>query len=818
MPGKFDPAAPKPKSHFVEPIVPPRRIASLQFSLLSSEALRNYSHVQITDHYLYNVVDETSGLRKPSSHGPLDLRLGVSDKSRRCETCGHFLQDCIGHFGYIKLQLPVFHIGFFNETLSICRKICKECSLVLLDDTERKQYLKKFRRKDLHSISRKKWSKKVEELCKKRTECPSCGATNGTVRKLQQMRMCHEKYKVKNKEETKEDFQIQFENAGEYNTELKAHIAKAMDDLTPLVVYNLFDKIPPEDIELLDMKPDVSHPRDLIVTHMVVPPACIRPSVPAQTAQSGTTEDDLTAKLGEVLMYNRQIAESIEKGAPFAKVTELWDFLQLLCAGFVDANLPGFPPKCKPDKSGRALVQRLKGKTGRFRGNLSGKRVNFTGRTVISPDPNLEVTQVAVPRLVAKKLTYPERVFEHNIDKLKEVVRNGPDKWPGAHMILIQGDKNQQIWLKYTDCARAAMQLKPGDIVERHLWDGDYVLFNRQPSLHKLSIMAHQAKVLPYRTFRFNECCCSPYNADFDGDEMNLHLPQTEEARADAAHLMSVRWNLVTPRNGEPMISATQDFLTAAYLMTRKDTFFDRAEFCNIIAYMELFDEEITLPPPVILKPMELWTGKQVFSFMICPNRNVNMNINFEAKTKAYTGKKGKQPYSMCPSDGWVLVRKSELISGCITKSIIGGGAKDGLFYALIVNVNAQYSAKCMARLSRMTSRWLQNYGFSIGISDVTPSENLLKEKQRIVDEGYKACDEYIEQFKADKLEASPGSTVEQTLESKLEKELSQIRAKAGDMCVAELHWTNAPLIMTMCGSKGSPLNISQMVCAAAGS
>jgi len=813
MPPKFNLEAPKPDTFFVQLLDPPRRISSLQFCLLSSEALRNLSHIQVTNRELYTIVDEAAGVRQPVVHGPLDLRLGVSDKSRACQTCGYRLQDCIGHWGYIKLQLPVFHVGYFGETLAICRKICKECSKVLLNEEERKKYLRSFRKKDMHSITRKAMSKKVEELCKKKTECPFCGATNGMVRKLQAMRMAHEKYRVKGKEETGEEFAVLFLNAMDYNADLKPHIPKAMDDITPLVALTLFDKIPPEDVELLDMNPLVSHPRDLIVTHMPVPPACIRPSVPASTFQAGSTEDDLTMKLGEIVQYNRQIQESIEKGAPFSKVTELWDFLQLLCAGFVDAHLPGFPPRLKPEgKTGRSLVQRLKGKTGRFRGNLSGKRVNFTGRTVISPDPNLEVTQVAVPKLVAKRLTYPERVFEQNLDKLRAAVRNGPDVWPGAHYIYVQGDKAKQIWLKYTDCNRAALQLRVGDVVERHLWDGDYVLFNRQPSLHKLSIMAHTAKVLPYRTFRFNECCCAPYNADFDGDEMNLHLPQTEEARADAAQLMAVSWNLVTPRNGEPMISATQDFLTAAYLMTRKDCFFDRSAFSSILTYMELFDEEITLPGPVVLKPMELWTGKQVFSFLMCPNRKSSININFEGKTKGYTGRKGFQPYSMCSNDGWVLVRKSELVSGILTKGIIGGGAKEGLFYSLIVNVSPQYSAKCMARLSRMTSRWLQNYGFSIGINDVTPSERLLEEKRKIVEHGYRLCDESIANFAAGRLDAAPGCTAEQTLESRLEGELSKIRSKAGDMCVAELHWTNSPLIMTMCGSKGSPLNISQMV------
>lgn len=148
-------------------------------------------------------------------------------------------------------------------------------------------------------------------------------------------------------------------------------------------------------------------------------------------------------------------------------------------------------------------------------------------------------------------------------------------------------------------------------MVERHLQDGDIVLFNRQPSLHKLSIMAHKAKVMPWRTFRFNECVCTPYNADFDGDEMNLHVPQTEEARAEAMVLMGVTQNLITPRNGEPLIAATQDFLTSSYLLTRKDCFYTRFDFARILSYFTDAKTKIDLPPPCILKVRLSSTGFQ---------------------------------------------------------------------------------------------------------------------------------------------------------------------------------------------------------------
>tara|TARA_B110000285_G_scaffold15766_1_gene15514 strand:- start:220 stop:795 length:576 start_codon:yes stop_codon:yes gene_type:complete len=184
----------------------------------------------------------------------------------------------------------------------------------------------------------------------------------------------------------------------------------------------------------------------------------------------------------------------------------------------------------------RALNQRLKGKHGRFRQNLLGKRVDFTGRTVISPDPNCAIDEVIIPQLMAKVLTYPERVNRYNFAKLKNLVLRGSEQHPGANIVYTNPDSDKAdeestqtgyslYYMSKNFRKKLSDELKYGDIVERHLENGDTVLFNRQPSLHRVSIMAHKARVMPCRTLRFNECVCKPYNADFDGDEMNIHLP-----------------------------------------------------------------------------------------------------------------------------------------------------------------------------------------------------------------------------------------------------------------------------------------------------
>lgn len=602
-------------------------------------------------------------------------------------------------------------------------------------------------------------------------------------------------------------FDTSFSAARKVNPDIDKHIQKAMEDLNPLRVLNLFKMITPTDCELLGLDPAEGRPEMFIWQYIPAPPICIRPSV-AQEASS--TEDDLTAKLAEIVYISGLIRAALNKGTPIQTIMEQWEYLQLQVAMYVNSSVPGLS---QPGfgKTIRGICQRLKGKQGRFRGNLSGKRVDFSGRTVISPDPNLSVTQVAIPQLVAKNMTYPERVQAQNIEKLRKCVLNGPTVWPGANQVIKSVDGSWKQNLRFGDRAQAARDLKIGDVVERHIEDGDIVLFNRQPSLHRLSIMSHLVKVRPWRTFRLNECVCGPYNADFDGDEMNLHVPQTEEARAEAINLMGVKHNLATPKNGEPIIAATQDFITASYVISSKDKFFDRKAFTSICTHMLDGETHLDLPPPAILKPAALWTGKQVFNVLMRPNKQSPVLVNLDARCREYESRPGHAP-DMDPKDSWLIIRNSEVICGRMDKSIIGDGKKNSIFYVILRDFGPDHAVAAMNRLTKLASRYLTNQGFSIGVGDVFPINQLTALKDNLVKTAYDSCDELIETFKQGKLEKATGCTIEQTLEILISGILSKVRQQAGNQCVETLSRNNRPLIMANCGSKGLHINVAQMI------
>ena len=778
---------------------PPLEISGLSFGTLSPSEVQKLSVVDIDHVELYNLENG----RKPQKGGPIDRRMGVSDNFSDCETCGGRLATCQGHFGRIKLALPVFHVGYFKHTISVLQSICKQCGTLLLSHEDKKKF-KRDLRLPLDNLRRMHVLKNVNEQCKKMRRCPCCNAPNGVVKKNGPLKIVHDQFRYLSKKNPDEkiDFENSFGMILDQSPETEKLVKKALDDLNPLRVLNLFKQMDPRDYEFMGLS---ESPENYLWQEVPAPPVCIRPSIMQDNASN---EDDLTVKLTEIVKASSQIRAGFENGMALNELMNQWDFMQLSLALYINADTPTGTMNAPI----RALCQRLKGKQGRFRGNLSGKRVDFSGRTVISPDPNLAIDEVAVPDRVAKILTYPERANQYNIAKLRKLVANGAEKYPGANYLMKNGEEARRN-LRFGNRARLAENLEIGDTVERHLEDGDYVLFNRQPSLHRVSILCHRAKIRPWRTLRLNECVCTPYGADFDGDEMNIHVPQTEEARTEAMQLMGVKHNIVSPRSGAPIIAATQDFISASYLVTHKNSFFDRRQLCELLSMMSDANVRYDIPTPAILKPRALWTGKQAFSLLMKPNRDSKVEINLEGKNKSFQKPLNPHhPPEMSPNDGYVIIEKSEILCGTMEKKLLGDGNKNSIFYAILRDYGPDEAAAAMNRMAKLCARYLGNRGFSIGISDVTPSAALEELKHDLVEKAYAESNELIQTYNEGKLECQPGCDMEQTLEARISGVLSQVREAAGDNCIKNLEPHNSPLIMSLCGSKGSPVNVSQMI------
>src|SRR3989344_1038713 len=469
-----------------------KQISSIIFSVLSAKTIKQMASAKIVTPELY----DKEGY--PVDGGLMDIRLGVIDPGLRCKTCGGKLKECMGHFGHIELARPVIHIKYLKVLLDCLRSSCRECGRILLQD------------KDFE-----KWKGRTTKALSERNEEAKRDVIGDITGSLKNIRKCpHCKAK---------QFTIKIEKPSTFMENDRR--------LTPIEIKTRLERISNEDLYYLGIQDKAARPEWMILGVLPIPPVTMRPSITLETGER--SEDDLTHKLGDVVRINQRLFENINAGAPEIIVEDLWDLLQYHITTFFDNNVAQLPPaRHRSGQPLKTLTERIKSKEGRIRHNLAGKRTNFSARTVISPDPMLELYEVGVPSIIATKLTVPERINEWNMQYLKKFVENGPEKYPGANYIIRPDGKKKKITEETKEASLE--ELQPGYVVERHLMDGDIAIFNRQPSLHRMSMMCHRVKILPGKTLRLNPAVCTPYNADFDGDEMNLHIPQTEESRAEA--------------------------------------------------------------------------------------------------------------------------------------------------------------------------------------------------------------------------------------------------------------------------------------------
>ncbi|MEM2320920.1 MAG: DNA-directed RNA polymerase subunit A' [Candidatus Bathyarchaeia archaeon] len=741
-----------------------KAIEHIKFGILSPQEIRRASVVEIQTADTY----DEDGAAIPS--GLMDSRLGVLEPGQRCRTCGNTTVNCPGHFGHIELAVPVIHVEFAEIIYNLLQTTCRNCGRILFPEKTVKTLRARMERlKTIFGDVPASFYNRVFEEAKKNRECPWCGA---------------KQYKI---EFTKPIIFHEYTEEG------------GSQRLSASMIRERFERIPDEDLELLGFDPKYARPEWMIIQVLPVPPVYVRPSI---TLESGIrSEDDLTHKLVDVIRINQRLKENIEAGAPTLIIQDLAELLEYHVTTYFNNEASGIPPS--KHRSGRALKtlsQRLKGKEGRFRGNLSGKRVDFSARTVISPDSNLDINEVGVPISIAMRLTVPEKVTPWNIEKLRQLVRNGPNFYPGAQYIVRPDGK--RIRLEFvSDRNKLAEALETGFIVERHIQDGDIVIFNRQPSLHRMSIMAHHVKVLPGKTFRLHLCVCPPYNADFDGDEMNLHVPQSEEAQTEARLLMQVQDHILSPRFGGPIVGAIRDFITAAYLLTRRDTLLNKKEVCELLAAAEYKEP---LPEPAVKEPEPLWTGKQILSLFLPKDFNYALKASICRNCEVCLRED-------CPHDAYVVIKNGVLIKGVIDKNSIGAEKPESVLHRIIKDYGTEAGREFLNRLCRLLNKFITMRGFTYSLDELDLSAEARRKIRQIIRESEKKIESLVKELREGTLERLPGQTLEDSFELYVMNELAEAREKAGKVAEADLSIENSGIIMTKTGARGTTLNIGQM-------
>jgi len=665
----------------------------------------------------------------PVDGGVMDPRMGVVDPGLRCRTCGGTIGDCPGHFGYLELARPVIHVLYTKHVYQLLKATCIKCGKILNRDP-----------RSLDQVSKNPLKK-----------CPHCGKQSKKLSFVKPYTYYHGK-----------------------------------DELNPSQIREWFERIPDSEIKKISFSG--GRPEWLILTLFPIPPVTMRPSITLETGER--SEDDLTHKLVDIVRINQSLKENIDIGAPEFILNDLWELSQYHVATYFDNELTGIPQA--RHRSGRPLkgiVQRLKAKEGRIRGNLLGKRVDFSSRTVISPDPTLSINEVGVPEQVTRELTIPEIITPLNIKNVKEMIKSDRVNYitrPDGRKIKVTSENRSDV----------VNNLALGWSVDRQLQNNDVVLFNRQPSLHRVSIMVHKVRVMPYRTFRMNPSVCAPYNADFDGDEMNIHALQSEEARVEASMIMDVKNNIISPRFGGPLVGLDLDQISGIYLLTKRETVFTKEEASQLFASAGL---DMELPE------REKFTGKEIVSLML-PGE---LNMEFKAHSCKECDKCLRED---CKHDCWVLIKNGELKTGVLDSNAVGA------FKGKILNkvkrlVNEKKLKEFIDNLGRIGVSYLMSRGFSIGLSDLDLPPNVQKRVKREIDDAQKDANDLVTHFNKGKLKVLPGMTNEESLETQILSVLAEGLNKVSDIMIKNIKLSDI-IHMSLSGAKGSNINTTQMAAA----
>ncbi|AFM98185.1 DNA-directed RNA polymerase subunit beta' [Encephalitozoon hellem ATCC 50504] len=772
----------------------------ISFGLYSDEEIERASCMEVV------VPVSFDRFGHPVQGGLYDLRMGPIDFSSNCKTCNLSLLNCPGHFGHIKLPRPVFNPILFDSLLSIVKCCCFQCKhfritnydrLILfcklsllrngkeidgLDDlymVEEEEELYRIVIEKVESAKKNKSASPAEryqEVAHKffsnassRRKCVRCGHSNPRITRGANMRILKDFRRNEGKDQDENDFEL----------------------LSPDVVKELIENLFLNEGDLVESIFSTREPGIFFISNVPVVPNRFRPISIVNGKKIENPQ----------IIYLRDI---ISISISMTKDLSYWPELQsAVLSSFDNANIKKWNYASTIPPGHKQILER---KEGLFRRNIMGKRVNFAGRTVISPDPNIETREIGIPSVFAEALTFPERVTSFNVSRLKKAVVNGPT-YPGS---LYLQDGDVMLSLEHmADEKRYALanQLLDGKkTVWRHLVDGDVVLVNRQPTLHRPSIMAHKCRVLKgERTIRMHYANCKSYNADFDGDEMNIHFPQTYVSEAEARHIVMNDFNYLAPTDGNPIRGLTQDHIVVATILTMKNSFFSEEDYFTLVN-SGINGRRVVLDKPCILKPVRLYSGKQVISTII---KNLGLLVDVEIQTKI-------------PANAWkehseeskLRIKQGNIVTGILDKNSLGPTFKS-LAHTCGEVKGFAASNDLLTYVGRVANRYLQMYGFTIGIDDLILDKEADTRRKMVIE----AKDKEAQRLQRKYMEANPDFYLYEDkkvyLDSIMRAEMNKVTTSIVDASVPSGLKKSFPnngmeLIITV-GAKGSIVNLSQI-------
>uniref|UniRef100_A0AAQ5WWY6 DNA-directed RNA polymerase subunit n=1 Tax=Amphiprion ocellaris TaxID=80972 RepID=A0AAQ5WWY6_AMPOC len=804
--------------------VPWRRLEGMSFGMYSAEELRKLSVKTITNSRFLDAVGNVA----PNSL--YDLALGPADNKEVCSTCCQDFNNCPGHLGHVELPLPVYNPLFFDKLYLLIRGSCLACHTLTCPRAAIHLLLNQLKLVE-HGAMQEVYQ--LEQLLNQVSSCllkrivevvaqTECAAESKAVIMVDIFPLFAEDLMAGKR------VYLTASTAREHVNKLWE---KEGEQQHPVSMYRPINRLG-----------DQMFTNGQTVNMQAVMKDCgvIRKLLALIAGEKNTEEAEAPEETDQTFLA------AVPGRTLTDKLYNMWIRLQSHVNIVFDSDMDKLMTEKYP-----GIRQILEKKDGLFRKHMMGKRVDYAARSVICPDMYIGTNEIGIPMVFATKLTYPQPVTPWNVKELRQAVINGPNVHPGASMVINE-DGRRTILSAANLAQREAVakelltpspgpQKMPMKIVNRHIKNGDVLLLNRQPTLHRPSIQAHCARILPgEKVLRLHYANCKAYNADFDGDEMNAHFPQSELGRAEAYMLVSTNQQYLVPKDGKPLAGLIQDHMVSGTKMTIRGCFFTRDQYTELV-YRGLTDKpgRVKLLPPAILKPQRLWTGKQVVSTLllnVIPEKAVPLNLAGKSKipSKAWIqvpprAAPGYKPDSMC--DSQVVIRQGELLVGVLDKAHYGSSAY-GLVHCCYELYGGETSGKLLSCLARLFTAYLQLYrGFTLSVEDILVKPGANNRRKKIIQESLKFGTKALQAAfnlpsNVDQAEAqsrwqdahlNPDQRDFSMADHKFKEVANQVNNDINKVCMpAGLHTSfpdNNLQLMVQSGAKGSTVNTMQISC-----